>query len=114
MISICHPKATFFLEPLEPLIALNWHRGNIKSFVRIQSFWKFVSTLRYQWNQSTFPTAQSSYRAEDAETYDASDSQDIPVPDVYLETVELHGRLFQKHALHHKIYFGPVDEVNAS
>lgn len=40
-----------------------------------------------------------------------SDSQDIPVPDAYLETVEVHGRLFQKHALHHKIYFAPVDEV---
>lgn len=66
-----------------------------------------------QWNQSTSPIAQSSYRAEDAETYDAnSDSQDIPVPDTYLETVELHGRLFQKHALEQKIYFGPVDEVN--
>ena len=79
----------------------------------IQSFWKFVLKLRYPWNQSTSPTVQSSYCAEDAEAYDASDSQDIPVPDVYLETVELHGRLFQKHALHHKIYFAPCDEVNA-
>lgn len=34
------------------------------------------------------------------------------MPDTYLETVELHGRLFQKHALEQKIYFGPVDEVN--
>lgn len=36
------------------------------------------------------------------------------MPDVYLETVELHGRLFQKHALQNKIYFGPVDEVSCS
>lgn len=35
------------------------------------------------------------------------------MPDAYLETVEHHGRLFQKHALQHKIYFGPVDEVIA-
>lgn len=70
---------------------------------------------RSQWSQSTSPIAQSSYRAEDAETYDTnSDSQDIPVPDAYLETVEFHGRLFQKHALQHKIYFGPVDDVIAS
>lgn len=33
------------------------------------------------------------------------------MPDAYLETVEIHGRLFQKHALQHKIYFAPVDEV---
>lgn len=69
-------------------------------------------TSQPQWIQSTSPITQSSYRAEDAEMYNAnSDSQDIPVPDAYLETVEVHGRLFQKHALHHKIYFAPVDEV---
>jgi hypothetical protein len=52
------------------------------------------------------------YHGEDAEIYDLnSDSQEIPVPDTYLETVEIHGRLFQKHALQHKIYFAPVDEV---
>lgn len=33
------------------------------------------------------------------------------MPDTYLETVEFHGRLFQKHALQQKIYFAPVDEV---
>ncbi|KAL2292650.1 hypothetical protein FJTKL_07756 [Diaporthe vaccinii] len=44
---------------------------------------------------------------------ETGDSQDIPVPDTYLETVELHGRLFQKHALQQKIYFGPVDEEEA-
>lgn len=36
------------------------------------------------------------------------------MPDVYLETVELHGRLFQQHALRHGIYFAPVDEVITS
>lgn len=70
---------------------------------------------RSQWNKSTSPIAQSSYLAKDAETSDTnSDSQEIPVPDAYLETVEFHGRLFQKHALQHKIYFAPVDDVIAS
>lgn len=72
-------------------------------------------TSHSQWNQSTSPVAQSLYHGEDAEIYDPnSDAQDIPVPDTYLETVEIHGRLFQKHALQHKIYFAPVDEVNVS
>ncbi|KAI3402125.1 hypothetical protein diail_54 [Diaporthe ilicicola] len=44
---------------------------------------------------------------------ETDDSQDLPVPDAYLETVEIHGRLFQKHALQHKIYFAPVDEEEA-
>jgi hypothetical protein len=52
---------------------------------------------------------------EDTETHNPdSDSHEIPVPDTYLETVEIHGRLFQQHALQHKIYFAPVDEVIAS
>ncbi|KAG8167315.1 hypothetical protein KVR01_003004 [Diaporthe batatas] len=41
------------------------------------------------------------------------ESQEIAVPDAYLDTVEIHGRLFQKHALQHKIYFAPVDEEEA-
>jgi hypothetical protein len=35
----------------------------------------------------------------------------VPLDDTFTETVEYHGRTFQKYALANKVYFLPVDEV---
>lgn len=36
----------------------------------------------------------------------------VPLDDTFTETVEYHGRTFQKYALANKVYFSPVDEVS--
>lgn len=44
-------------------------------------------------------------------SHNRRDPQDVSVPENYLETVEYHNRLFQRHSLENSVYFAPIDEV---
>lgn len=42
-----------------------------------------------------------------------SDLQTVELSDEFLETIYLHGRVYQRYAIENGAYFGPVDEVGS-
>ena len=42
----------------------------------------------------------------------SSDAQTVPLTDAMLETVEYHGRVFQRYAIQNGAYFAPIDQVS--